>query len=104
MLVHLLDEVAQHLLSDVEVGDHAVLERADGRDRAGCPAEHSLGLHPDRVDVTRPLVDGDDRGLRQHDPASPHVDERVCGAEVDGHVTAAEAGESSEKRHAETRV
>ena len=29
VLVHLLDEVAQHLLGHVEVGDHAVLERAD---------------------------------------------------------------------------
>ena len=29
VLVHLLDEVAEHLLGDVEVGDHAVLQRAD---------------------------------------------------------------------------
>jgi hypothetical protein len=30
VLVHLLDEVAEHLLGDVEVRDDAVLERADG--------------------------------------------------------------------------
>jgi hypothetical protein len=35
VLVHLLDEVAQHLLGHVEVGDHAVLERADRGDRPG---------------------------------------------------------------------
>ena len=29
VLVHLLDEVAEHLLGDVEVGDDAVLQRAD---------------------------------------------------------------------------
>ena len=34
VLVHLLDEVAQHLLGDVEVGDDAVLQRADRADRA----------------------------------------------------------------------
>ena len=34
VLVHLLDEVAEHLLGHVEVGDHAVLERADRLDRA----------------------------------------------------------------------
>ena len=34
VLVHLLDEVAQHLLGHVEVGDHAVLERPDRLDRA----------------------------------------------------------------------
>src|SRR4029450_5177113 len=35
VLVHLLDEVAQHLLGDVEVGDPPVLQRADRRDRSG---------------------------------------------------------------------
>ena len=30
--VHLVDEVAQHLLGDVEVGDHTVAQRADGLD------------------------------------------------------------------------
>jgi hypothetical protein len=30
MLVHLLDEVPEHLLGHLEVGDDAVLERADG--------------------------------------------------------------------------
>ncbi len=44
VLVHLLDEVAEHLLGDVEVGDHAVLQRADRGDRPGRPAEHPLRL------------------------------------------------------------
>src|SRR3954451_17762949 len=44
VLVDLLDEVAEHLLGHVEVGDHAVLERADRGDGAGCAAEHALGL------------------------------------------------------------
>ena len=35
VLVHLVDEVAEHLLRHVEVGDDAVLERADGADRPG---------------------------------------------------------------------
>ena len=43
-LVHLLDEVAQHLLADVEVGDDAVLQRADGLDVARRAADHPLGL------------------------------------------------------------
>src|SRR2546430_10706348 len=33
MLVHLHDEVPQHLLGHVEVRDHTVLERADRADR-----------------------------------------------------------------------
>ena len=49
VLVHLLDEVAEHLLGDVEVGDDAVLQRPDRGDRPGRAAEHALGLDADRV-------------------------------------------------------
>ena len=99
VLVHLLDEVAEHLLGDVEVGDDAVLERPDRRDRARRAAEHALRLDADGVDVARALVDRDDGRLGEHDAAAAHVDERVGGAEVDGHVAAAEAGESVEPAH-----
>jgi hypothetical protein len=99
VLVHLLDEVAQHLLRHVEVGDHAVLERANCRDRPGRATEHPLRLDADGVHLARPLVDCDDGGLREHDPTAAHVHERVRRAEVDGHVAAAEAGESLEERH-----
>ena len=97
VLVHLLDEVAEHLLGDVEVGDDAVLQRADGRDRARRAAEHPLRLDADGVHLARALVDRDDRRLGEHDAAAAHVDERVRGAEVDGHVAAAEAGEIAKK-------
>ena len=99
VLVHLVDEVPEHLLGDVEVGDHAVLERADGGDRARRSAEHALRLDPDRVHLARTLVDGDHGRLGEHDAATPHVHERVGSAEVDGHVTAAEAGESAHPTH-----
>src|SRR3954468_13066573 len=59
VLVHLLDEVAQHLLGHVEVGDHAVLQRPDGLDRAGRAAEHPLGLDADGMHLPRPRVDRD---------------------------------------------
>src|SRR3954451_17566638 len=63
VLVHLLDEVAQHLLGDVEVGDHAVLERADRGDRPRRAAEHPLGLDADGVDLAGARVDRDHRRL-----------------------------------------
>ena len=99
VLVHLLDEVAQHLLGDVEVGDDAVLERPDRGDRARRAPEHALRLDPDRVHVAGALIDRDDRRLGEHDAAAADVDERVGGAEIDGHVTAAEAGEGVEPAH-----
>ena len=99
VLVHLLDEVAEHLLGDVEVGDHAVLERPDRGDRPGRAAEHPLRLDPDGVHLAVPLVDRDHRRLREHDAAPPHVDEGVGGAEVHRHVAAAEAGHRSKEAH-----
>ena len=62
VLVHLLDEVAQHLLGDVEVGDHAVLQRADRADRSRRAAEHPLRLDADGVHLAGALVDRDDHG------------------------------------------
>ena len=95
-----VDEVAQHLLGDVEVGDHAVLERPDRGDRAGRAAEHPLRFDPDRVDLAVARVDRDHRGLGEDDAAPAHVDERVGGAEIDRHVAAAESGEVTEDAHA----
>ena len=87
-LVHLLDEVAEHLLADVEVGDDAVLQRADGLDVAGRAPDHPLRLGADRERAAVARVDRDHRRLVEHDAAAAHVDERVRGAEVDGHVAA----------------
>src|SRR5439155_11852142 len=104
VLVHLLDEVAEHLLGYVEVGDHTVLQGADGGDRAGGAAEHALGFDPDRVHLAVAGVDGHHRGLGQHDSAPTHVYERVRCAEVNRHVAAPEAGDVREKSHLEVRL
>ena len=103
VLVHLLDEVAEHLLGDVEVGDHAVLQRADRGDRPGRAAEHPLRLDADRVHLAGALVDRDHGRLGEHDAAAADVDERVGGPEVDGHVAAAEAGQVIEETHGESQ-
>jgi len=99
VLVHLLDEVAEHLLGDVEVGNDSVLERSDGGDRPRRPTEHSLRLDADCVHLARPLVDRDHGRLGEDDAPAANVDERVRGPEVDGHVAATEAGEGLEERH-----
>jgi hypothetical protein len=93
VLVHLLDEMAEHLLGHIEIGDHAVLERADGLDVAGRPAEHALGLDTDGVHVAGALVDCNHRWLRQHDAAAPDVYQRVGGAQIHSHIAAAESGQ-----------
>ena len=46
--VHLADEVLDHLLGDVEIGDHTLAHRADRLDGARRAAQHQLGLLADR--------------------------------------------------------
>ena len=93
-LVHLVDEVAQHLLADLEVGDDAVLQRPDGLDVARRAADHALGLEPDGERASVLHVDRDDRGLVEHDAAPADVDERVGGPEIDRHVAAHDGRET----------
>src|SRR5207253_2819801 len=86
--VHLADEVPQHPLGGVEIGDDAVLERANRYDVGRGTPDHALGLDADREDLRGPGVDRHHGRLVQHDAATAHVDERVGGAEIDGHVPA----------------
>ena len=85
-VVRLLDEVGQHLLGDLEVGDDAVLHRLDGDDVAGRAAEHLLGFVAHRLDAAGHLVDGDNRRLVDDDPLPARVDAGVRRAEVDRQV------------------
>jgi hypothetical protein len=90
--VHQRDEVAQHLLGGLEVGDHAVLERPDRGDVLGGAADHLLGFVPDGDQLAGLLVDRDHARLVDQDAPAAHVDERVGGAQVHGHVPADEIG------------
>ena len=85
----LRDEVAQHLLGDLEVGDHAVPQRPDRADRSRRPADHPLGLGADRVHAPRLLRDRDHGRLEEDDSAPANEHERVRRAEIDRHVAAA---------------
>jgi len=90
MLVHLLDEVAKHLLR--VTSKSAITPSFSGRIALIVPGVRPsmrFASRPTAVHLAGALVDRDDRRLREHDAASPHVDEGVGGAEVDGHVTTA---------------
>ena len=86
-LVDAVDEVAQHLLADLEVRDHAVLQGPDGLDVARGTTDHALGLgaYGERLSVLD--VDGNHGGLVQDDAAAAHVDQRVRSSEVNRHIT-----------------
>jgi hypothetical protein len=86
-----LDELLEHLLGDGEVGDHAVLHRADRLDVAGHLAQHGLGLVADGLDRLLALraafvADRNDRRLIQDNALVAYEDQGVGGAQVDGQV------------------
>ena len=89
--MHLANEVLQHLLGDIEIGNDAVLQRPDGGDVARSAAKHALGLDAHRLDHLAAVgagtvADGHYRRLLQHDAASTHRNQRVGRAKVDGQV------------------
>ena len=99
--MHHLDELLEHLLGDGEVGDHAVLHRADGFDVARHLAQHGLGFVADRLDrllaVRAAFVaDRHHRRLVEHDALVADEDQGVGGAEVDRQVGREIPTESSE--------
>ena len=68
-VVHLADEMLDHLLGDLEIGDHAVAHGADGGDVAGRAAKHLLGFLADRehLFLAADVGDGDHARLGEHD-------------------------------------
>src|ERR687887_618795 len=102
-MMYALDEVAEHLLGHVEVGDHAVLQRSDRLDVRRRAPDHPLGLVADREGRAGERVDRDDRRLVQDDAMPPNVDERVRGPEVDGHILTKEPEDPFAARASATR-
>ena len=82
----LVDEVAEHGLGLLEVGDDAVLEGAGGDDVGGGLAKHALGFFADGEDLVGVFIDGDDAGLADDDAFAAYVDEGVGGPEVNSDV------------------
>ena len=72
----------EHLLGDVEVGDDAVLQGADGHDVARRASEHRLGFVTDGQQGVIGLVDRHDRGLVEHDSFAADVDQRVRRSQI----------------------
>jgi hypothetical protein len=91
------DEVIEHLLGGVVVGDDAVPQRPHHLDGAGRAAQHRLGLRADSDHRSVCGTQRDDRGLVEHDAFPRRVHERVRRAEIDGHVAGEEVAEEAKK-------
>jgi hypothetical protein len=96
-VVHLADEVLDHLLRNLEIGDDAVAQWPDRGDVARGAAEHLLGFLAYRQDLLASLDAGNcnHRRLVEDDAAALDVHEGVGGAEVDRHVRRQQAEKSA---------
>ena len=97
----LAEEVAEHRLAQLEVGDHAGGQRADDRDRLRRAALHLLGQMARRRSRRRecgcvPSSTATTEGSLSTRPSPDHADQRVGGAQVDGQVGAQQSEESME--------
>src|SRR5205814_1149139 len=98
-VVRARDEVPEHRLGDLEVGDDPVAQRAHRADVPRGAAEHLLGLAPDGEDLVaaaRVALDGDDGRLAGDDALALDVDERVYGPEIDRQIVREQAVEPVE--------
>ena len=75
-----LQQEADHPLGDLEVGDRPAAQRPHGHDVAGGAPDHLPRLASGGEHLTGLPVEGDDRGLVEHDALALHVDEGVGGA------------------------
>ena len=93
-----LEQQADHALRDLEVGDRAAAQRADGDDVAGRAPDHLPRLVAHREHVVGAAVQRDDGRLVEDDALAARVDERVGGAEVDGEVAGQRESSSADRR------
>ena len=82
----LAEEIAEHRLAELEVGDHPVAQRADDRDRVRGSPQHLPGQVPYRAtageDAVGPLLNGHHRRLVEHKPLADDADQRVGRSQV----------------------
>src|SRR5712691_10940445 len=93
-IMGLLDEISEHLLGDLEVGDDAVFHWFDGHHVPRCAAQHVLGVFAHRDYFAGVLVDRHDGGLVDDNPFTFGEHQRVGCAYIDRQV----GGEQAEDR------
>ena len=76
----------EHGGRDVEVGDHAVLERTDRHDRSGRAADHFLGRRADGEHRVAAHVDRHNGRLTHHNALAFHENQGVRGAEINADI------------------
>src|ERR1700758_523397 len=93
-MVCLLNEVAQHLFGDIEIGYHAISHWFNSHKVGGCTPNHRLRFFTHGFDSSRAPVDCDDGGFINDYAFAACVHQSVGSAQVNGEIT---------REHAEQR-
>ena len=83
---HLVDELFQHALGHIIVGDNALTQGADGNDVAGGTAQHGLGLGAHLQQLAGILIHSHHGGLIQHDALALHKHQNRSGSQVNTNI------------------
>ena len=91
--MHLADEVLDHFFRHFEIRDHAIAQGPNGRDIPRRPPQHELRLftHRQHLLTATHIGNSDHTRLIQNDAPALHIDQRIRGAEVNGHIGGQEA-------------
>ena len=81
-----MQELPQHPLRHVVVGDHALPQGTDGHDVAGGTAQHGLSVAAHLQQLAGIFVDGHHRRLVEHNALTLHINQHRGGAEVDTNI------------------
>src|SRR5579875_952186 len=75
----LMNEIVEHTLSHLEIGNDAVAERTNGNDIRRRAAEHVLGFGAAADDLSRASVHGNDGGFVEHNALPGDINQGIRG-------------------------
>ena len=86
--MHLADEMLDHFLRRLEVGNHAVAHGPDSFDMFRRAAQHLLGLVANRVHLALAafMRNRDDGRFIKNNAPARHIYQRIGRTEIYGHV------------------
>ena len=99
--MHLGDEIFDHVFRNFDVGNHPIAQWPDGLHIARSLAHHQLRViaHGFHLAAAIDRFDCNYRWFVEHNSAPANINQRVGGAQIDGHVLAQKSENAIEETH-----